>query len=86
MAAGNEFAGTVRAISAQTGETVWLRAGTLSLVATGGGLVFGGDVNGQFRAFDQETSEVLSTPAPNAHPVAPLGVTVRSDASPSVTE
>ena len=89
MAPGNEFAGTVRAISAQTGETVWLheqRAGTLSLVATGGGLVFGGDVNGRFRAFDQETGEVLSTPAPNAHPVAPLGVTVRSDASPSVTE
>ena len=62
LAPGNEFAGTVRAISAETGETVWLheqRAGTLSLVATGGGLVFGGDVNGRFRAFDQETGEVL---------------------------
>ena len=29
------------------------------LVATGGGLVFGGDVNGRFRAFDDETGEVL---------------------------
>ena len=35
------------------------RAATLSLVATGGGLVFGGDSNGRFRAFDQETGEVL---------------------------
>ena len=54
--------GTVRAISVETGETRWLheqRAGTMSLVATGGGLVFGGDSNGRFRAFDDETGEVL---------------------------
>ena len=31
----------------------------LSLVATGGGGVFGGDANGRFCAFDQETGEVL---------------------------
>ena len=31
----------------------------MSLVATGGGLVFGGDSNGRFRAFDHETGEVL---------------------------
>ena len=31
----------------------------MSLVATGGGLVFGGDVNGRFKAWDQETGEVL---------------------------
>ncbi len=31
----------------------------MSLVATGGGLVFGGDTNGRFRAFDQETGEAL---------------------------
>ena len=31
----------------------------MSLVTTGGGLLFGGDVNGRFRAFDQETGEVL---------------------------
>ena len=31
----------------------------MSLVATGGGLVFGGDVNGRFRALDHETGDVL---------------------------
>ena len=31
----------------------------MSLAATGGGLVFGGDVNGRFRAFDDRTGEVL---------------------------
>ena len=39
--------GTVWAISAETGKTMWKheqRAGMMSLVATGGGLVFGGDV------------------------------------------
>ena len=52
----------MRAISAETGATTWLyeqRAATMSLVATGGGLLFGGDVNGRFRAFDQETGEIL---------------------------
>ena len=52
----------MRAISAETGRTTWLyeqRAATQSLVATGGGLVFGGDANGRFRAFDQETGEIL---------------------------
>ena len=46
----------------ETGATTWLfeqRAGTMSLVATGGGLVFGGDSNGRFRAFDHETGDVL---------------------------
>ena len=59
---GNDNAGTVRAISAETGATRWLheqRAGVLSLVATGGGLIFGGDLDGRFRAFDHETGEVL---------------------------
>ena len=54
--------GSVYAISAETGRTTWLhqqRAATLSLVATGGGLVFGGDAAGRFRAFDHETGEVL---------------------------
>ena len=30
----------------------------MSLVTTGGGLIFGGDVNGRFRALLQETGEV----------------------------
>ncbi|MDA1093565.1 MAG: PQQ-binding-like beta-propeller repeat protein [Acidobacteria bacterium] len=62
IAPGTEDVGTVRAISAETGETEWLyeqRAATMSLVATGGGLLFGGDVNGRFRAFDQVTGDVL---------------------------
>ena len=59
---GTDQVGAVHAISVETGEITWLyeqRAATMSLVATGGGLVFGGDVNGRFRAFDQETGEVL---------------------------
>ena len=54
--------GTIYAISAETGVTAWKfeqRAGTMSLVATGGGLLFGGDVNGRFRAFDQRSGKVL---------------------------
>ena len=62
LAPGIDQAGTVHAISAATGATLWKheqRSATMSLVATGGGLLFGGDVNGRFRAFDQETGEVL---------------------------
>ena len=62
IAPGTDQVGAVWAISAETGETAWVheqRAATMSLVATGGGLVFGGDVNGRFRAFDQETGDVL---------------------------
>ena len=62
IAPGTDQVGTVQAISAETGEILWRheqRAATTSLVATGGGLVFGGDVNGRFRALDQQTGEVL---------------------------
>ena len=62
IAPGTEQVGTVQAISAETGATAWKydqRAATTSLFATGGGLVFGGDANGRFRAFDDETGEVL---------------------------
>ena len=62
LAPGTDQLGSVHAISAETGRTLWIheqRAATMSLVATGGGLVFGGDVNGRFRAFDQETGDVL---------------------------
>ena len=53
---------TVRAISVETGETVWLyeqAAAAMSLVATGGGLLFGGDVDGGFMAWDQHTGDLL---------------------------
>jgi alcohol dehydrogenase (cytochrome c) len=62
IAPGTDNVGTVRAISVETGETRWVyeqRAATMSLVATAGGLLFGGDTNGRFRAFDQDTGEVL---------------------------
>ena len=62
IAPGTEQVGTVQAVSAETGATAWQhdqRAATTSLVATGGGLVFGGDANGRFRAFDDRTGEVL---------------------------
>ena len=62
LAPNTDQLGMVQAISAETGDTTWKyeqRAATMSLVATGGGLVFGGDVNGRFRAFDDETGEVL---------------------------
>ena len=62
IAPGTDQVGTVQAISAETGEITWTyeqRAATMSLVATGGGLVFGGDVNGRFRALDHETGAVL---------------------------
>jgi alcohol dehydrogenase (cytochrome c) len=55
-------AGTVYAISAETGRTVWKheqRAGTLSVVATAGGLVFVGDANGRFKALDDRSGKVL---------------------------
>jgi alcohol dehydrogenase (cytochrome c) len=59
---GMDKVGTVFAISAETGQNVWKheqRAGTLSLAATGGGLVFGGDSAGFFRAYDDRTGKVL---------------------------
>ena len=62
FAPGTDQAGAVHAISAETGETRWIyeqRAATTSLVATGGGLIFGGDANGRFRALDDATGDVL---------------------------
>ncbi len=62
VAPGTDQVGIVQAISAETGKTAWVyeqRAGTTSLIATGGGLIFGGDGNGRFRALDQETGESL---------------------------
>jgi alcohol dehydrogenase (cytochrome c) len=59
---GVEEVGTIEAISVETGETRWKveqRSAILSLMSTGGGLVFGGDVNGRFRAYDQNSGEAL---------------------------
>jgi PQQ-dependent dehydrogenase (methanol/ethanol family) len=54
--------GVVWAISAEKGTTLWKHeqaSGAMSLAATGGGLVFGGDAQGVFRAFDDTTGAVL---------------------------
>jgi alcohol dehydrogenase (cytochrome c) len=62
IAPGTDKVGTVWGISVETGRAVWKheqRAGTLSLMTTGGGLVFGGDDNGRFRAFDDKTGKIL---------------------------
>ena len=59
---GKDDFGRIHAISASTGRTEWLyeqRASMTSLVATGGGLLFGGDANGRFMALDQRTGEML---------------------------
>jgi alcohol dehydrogenase (cytochrome c) len=62
LAPGTKMVGTVWAISAETGMTTWKveqQAGALSLAVTAGGLVFGGDANGHFRAFDDRNGKVL---------------------------
>jgi PQQ-dependent dehydrogenase (methanol/ethanol family) len=62
IAPGTDKIGTIHAISVETGKTIWKyeqRAGYMSLVATGGGLILGGDTNGHFRAFDQNTGSIL---------------------------
>jgi alcohol dehydrogenase (cytochrome c) len=59
----SESLGVVKAVSVSTGEVLWerywptLHSG--GLVSTGGGLVFGGDWNRRFRAYDDTTGEVL---------------------------
>ena len=62
LAPGKDLLGAVHAVSVETGESPWVfetRASTMSVMTTGGGLVFGGDANGRFRALDQRTGAVL---------------------------
>ena len=62
IAPGTDQVGSIHAISVETGETAWKyeqRAATTSLMTTGGGLVFGGDSNGRFRALDDRSGDVL---------------------------
>jgi glucose dehydrogenase len=54
--------GTIRSLSVETGKAGWRfdqRAATTALLATGGDLVFAGDVAGHLRAFDAATGKVL---------------------------
>ncbi len=62
IASGGENLGTIYGISTRTGRTAWKyeqRSMMLSLLTTGGHLLFGGDSAGRFRAFDQATGQVL---------------------------
>jgi alcohol dehydrogenase (cytochrome c) len=62
LAPGATGVGSIHAISVATGRTLWTydqRAGVLSLMSKAGGLLFGGDSNGRFRALDQDTGAVL---------------------------
>jgi alcohol dehydrogenase (cytochrome c) len=61
-APGETNIGTIQAISAVTGRTEWKyqqRAGTMSLVATGGGVIFAADAVGGFHAIDDKTGKEL---------------------------
>jgi alcohol dehydrogenase (cytochrome c) len=62
IAPGTQNLGSIHAISARTGQLEWKyeqRAAMLALLTTGGELLFGGDVAGRFRAFDQRTGQML---------------------------
>jgi PQQ-dependent dehydrogenase (methanol/ethanol family) len=62
MAPGVTNIGTISAISVETGEELWSldqEDFTTSLLSTQGGLLFGGDTNRRFRAFDQDNGDVL---------------------------
>jgi alcohol dehydrogenase (cytochrome c) len=62
IAPGQDNVGTLEAIDVETGVTAWKyeqRAAMTSVLSTGSGLLFAGDVNGRFRAFDQRSGEVL---------------------------
>ena len=54
--------GAIHAVNAVTGESEWTfeqRAGTQSLLTTGGGLLFGGDAEGFVFALDQRNGRML---------------------------
>ena len=59
----SEFTGMVKGYNVATGELLWEYKQAApwlgGLVATGGGLLFGGDLNRRFRALDQETGAVV---------------------------
>lgn len=54
--------GRFEAINVVTGETLWVNEtqfGVLSVLATGGDVLFAGDTQRRFRAYDQGTGETL---------------------------
>ncbi len=62
LAPNKTTVGRLDAVSARTGESMWRfeePAGMMSVLTTGGGLVFAGNTNRRFRAFDAATGAVL---------------------------
>ena len=62
LAPNKATVGRLDAVSARTGECLWRfeePAGTMSVMTTGGGLVFAGNTNRRFRAFDATTGDIL---------------------------
>ncbi len=62
LAPNRATVGRLDAVSARTGESLWRfeePAGTMSVMTTGGGLVFAGNTNRRFRAFDATTGDIL---------------------------
>ena len=62
LAPNTDNVGRLEAIDVETGETLWVnetRHGVLSVLATGGDLLFAGDSQRRFRAYDQNTGAVL---------------------------
>ncbi len=74
---GEENVGTLQAVSAETGEMLWKveqPAMFMPVLSTGGGLVFVGDVQRRFHAFDAASGEqlwstILASTA-SGHPVS----------------
>ena len=59
---GTTNLGSIHAVNATNGKTLWTyeqRAGMMSLMSTAGGLLFAGDADGRFRAFDDTNGEIL---------------------------
>jgi PQQ-dependent dehydrogenase (methanol/ethanol family) len=62
IAPESDNVGTIVAVSAVTGEMLWKhdqRAGVMGIVATGGDLIFGGDVSGHFKAYSAATGDIV---------------------------
>ena len=67
---GTTDVGTIQAYSAASGTMAWRydqRTGVTALLATGGDLIFGGDVAGRFRALDAVDGTVLWETALGSH-------------------
>ena len=62
LAPNTDKVGRLEAIHVETGETLWANEsqhGVMTVLATGGELLFAGDSQRRFRAYDQDTGEVL---------------------------